>query len=196
MSNSGAMGSQAMWTNVGKDYTFGADGSLLPPGIDSVTLNNLTVNGVNVGNVELHHDTNGISQFADVNGTATVSTLNQNGYAAGEFVSVAIDDSGRVVATYSNNQRVDMAQVVTAQFNGINSLKRMDGGVFATTSESGDAILDLSGSGIIGSSLEASNTDISDEFTKLIVTQQAYSAGTKIVTTANDMLQAALNMIR
>jgi flagellar hook protein FlgE len=49
---------------------------------------------------------------------------------------------------------------------------------------------------VIGSSLESSNTDISTEFTKLIVTQQAYAAGTKIVSTASDMLTQALNMIR
>ena len=49
---------------------------------------------------------------------------------------------------------------------------------------------------MIGSSLESSNTDISEEFTKLIVTQQAYAAGTKILTTAYEMLQQALNMLR
>ena len=196
MSKSDATGSQPMWTSTGQDYTFAPDGSIAPPGVPTSMITNLTVNGVSIGNVQLQHDTNGISQFADVNGQASVSTLNQNGYGAGEFVSVAINDSGRVVASYSNGERIDMAQVVTAQFNAINSLKRLDGGVFASTSESGEAILDMSGSGIIGGSLEASNTDISDEFTKLIVTQQAYAAGTKIVSTANEMLQQALSMIR
>lgn len=196
MSNSAATGASPMWTRVDQDYTFRGDGSLLPPGVPTATITGLTVNGVNLGDVELKHDTNGVSQFADVNGTVNVSTLNQNGYGAGEFVSVAINDSGRVVATYSNGERIDMAQVVTAEFNAINKLKRLDGGVFASTSESGEAILDLSGSGVIGGALEASNTDISDEFTKLIVTQQAYAAGTRIVSAADDMLQEALNMIR
>ena len=196
MSDSTATGSQPMWTNVGTDYVFNGDGSIAPPGLPTVTIQNLEVNGVEIGNVEIKHDTNGISQFADVNGTVNVSTLNQNGYGAGEFVSVAINDSGRVVATYSNGERIDMAQVVTAEFNAINKLKRLDGGVFSATSESGEAILDMSGSGVIGGALEASNTDISDEFTKLIVTQQAYAAGTRIVSTADEMLQEALNMVR
>ena len=53
------------------------------------------------------------------------------------------------------------------------------------------------GSGnIVGSSLEGSNTDIADEFTKLIVTQQAYSANTKVITTTNQMVQDLLNMLR
>ena|GEM_PF-87137 len=196
LTDSNATGSQPMWVNIGQDYSFGADGSLAPPGVTETTISNLVVNGVTIGNVALQHDTNGISQFADVNGTVNVSTLNQNGYGAGEFVSVAINDNGRVVATYSNGERIDMAQVVTAEFNAINKLKRLDGGVFAATSESGEAILDLSGSGVIGGALEASNTDISDEFTKLIVTQQAYAAGTRIVSAADEMLQEALNMVR
>jgi flagellar hook protein FlgE len=196
MSDSAATGASPMWTSTGQSYTFGSDGSLVAPGVASSTLSNLTINGVVIGDVELKHETNGVSQFADVNGTVNVSTLNQNGYGAGEFVSVAINDSGRVVATYSNGERIDMAQVVTAQFNAINQLKRLDGGVFSSTSESGEAILDLSGEGILGGALEASNTDISDEFTKLIVTQQAYAAGTRIVTAADKMLQEALNMIR
>jgi len=196
MSDSKATGASPMWTSTGEVYTFGSDGSLEAPGVTSSTLTNLTINGVVIGDVELKHETNGVSQFADVNGTVNVSTLNQNGYGAGEFVSVAINDSGRVVATYSNGERIDMAQVVTAQFSAINQLKRLDGGVFSSTSESGEAILDLSGEGILGGALEASNTDISDEFTKLIVTQQAYAAGTRIVTAADKMLQEALNMIR
>tara|TARA_R110002124_G_scaffold36451_1_gene117351 strand:- start:5679 stop:7460 length:1782 start_codon:yes stop_codon:yes gene_type:complete len=196
MSDSAATGSSPMWTSTGTTYRFGPDGSLEAPGVASADINNLVINGVAIGKVELKHDTNGVSQFADVNGTVNVSTLNQNGYGAGEFVSVAINDSGRVVATYSNGERIDMAQVVTAQFNAINQLKRLDGGVFSASSESGEAILDLSGEGILGGALEASNTDISDEFTKLIVTQQAYAAGTRIVTAADKMLQEALNMIR
>lgn len=196
LSDSNAVGGATAWTSTGQTYEFGGNGSLVGAGVPQSTIENLTVNGVYIGNVELKHDTNGVSQFADVNGTVTVSTLNQNGYGAGEFLSVAITDAGRVVATYSNGERIEMAQVVTAQFNGVNSLKRLDGGVYQSTSESGEPIFDLSGTGIIGGALEASNTDISDEFTKLIITQQAYSAATRIISTADEMLQEALNMVR
>jgi flagellar hook protein FlgE len=56
-------------------------------------------------------------------------------------------------------------------------------------------LLNATGS-IVGSSLEASNVDIADEFSKLIVTQQAYSANTRIITTANQMVQDLLNVVR
>jgi flagellar hook protein FlgE len=194
LTNANATGTQPAWTRVGGDYTFGANGSP-NPAVEFTDLTALTVNGVTIGNVRLQHGANGLTQFADANGTAEVTALNQNGYAAGEFVSVSVNDNGRVVVSYNNGRQLEVAQVVTANFNAVNQLKRMDGGVFAATSESGEPILDNDG-GIIGSSLEASNTDISEEFTRLIVTQQAYAAGTRIVSTADEMLQEALNMVR
>ena len=75
------------------------------------------------------------------------------------------------------------------------ALKRIDGGAFEVTDESGPAIYGAPGK-IVGSSLEGSNTDIADEFTKLIVTQQAYSANTRVITSANQMVQDLLNMLR
>lgn len=194
MTNGNATGSGTMWTRVGDDFTFGSDGSPNPP-IEYTEISNLTVNGVAIGDIRLQHGLNGLTQFNDPNGTASVTTRTQNGYAAGEFVSVAVNDNGRVVVSYTNGEQVEVAQVVIANFNASNALKRMDGGVFAATSESGEPILEEGGS-VLGASLESSNTDISEEFTKLIVTQQAYAAGTRIVSTADQMLQEALNMVR
>jgi flagellar hook protein FlgE len=191
--NAQATGTQTMWTRVGGEYTFGTNGAP-SPAIDHTDLPGLTVNGVLIGDVTLEHGAGGLTQFADPNGQAEVA-LSQNGYPAGKYVSVAVNDSGRVVVSYDNGETVEVASVVTANFNAVNQLKRMDGGVFAATSDSGEPVLD-NGGGISGSSLEASNTDISEEFTKLIVTQQAYAAGTRIVSTADQMLQEALNMLR
>jgi flagellar hook protein FlgE len=194
MSNSGATGTQTMWTRVPTDYNFSASGSL-NPAITSTTIPNMVVNGTSLGNITLQHGNHGVTQFGDPNGTATETTLTQNGYAAGKFDSVAVDNSGRVIASYSNGQQVDVAQVVTASFNGANQLKSVSGDAFAETTGSGAPVISTAPN-ITGSALEASNTDISSEFSKLIVTQQAYAAGTKIVTTANQMLQQALNMIQ
>ena len=87
-----------------------------------------------------------------------------------------------MVGTYSNGRTLDLAEITLANFNGPNQLKRLDGGAFSVTDNSGPAILGAPGK-IVGSSLEGSNVDIADEFTKLIVTQQAYSANTRVVTT-------------
>ena len=71
-----------------------------------------------------------------------------------------------------------------------------DGGVFEQTLESGQPLIVDGGRGILGASLENSNADIADEFSKMIITQQAYSANTRVVTTAQSMLQDVINIIR
>ena len=192
--NTNATTNQAAWQNVGVKYTFGPNGELNPP-IANVTLNNVTVDGDNLGNVQLVNDTGGLTQFADSNGSVQVNLLKQDGFPAGSLQSVSVSDKGRVVGTYSNGRTVDLADVTLANFNGTNQLKRLDGVAFEATEDSGPAILGAPGK-IIGASLEGSNVDIADEFTKLIVTQQAYSANTRVVTTSNQMVQDVLNMLR
>jgi flagellar hook protein FlgE len=48
----------------------------------------------------------------------------------------------------------------------------------------------------VTSSLESSNVDIAAQFSQLIVAQQAYSANSKVVTTANQMLQTTISMLQ
>jgi flagellar hook protein FlgE len=189
-----ATGTQPAWQNAGVNYTFGANGQLNPP-VNSISLPNVTVDGVSLGTVQITHSAGGLTEFADTNGTVQVNLLQQNGYAAGSLDSVAVSDKGRVTGTYSNGQTIDLAQITLANFSGANNLLRLDGGAYAATAESGTANYNAPGT-IQGSALEGSNTDIADEFTKLIVTQQAYSANTRVITTTNTMVQDLLNMLR
>lgn len=192
--NPSATGTQVAWQNVNTNFTFGPDGQMNPV-IGQITLSNLTVSGVSLGDVSMSFGTGGLTQFSDTNGNVQVNQLQQDGYAAGQLVSVSVSNQGRVVGSYSNGRNIDLAEVTLATFNGANFLKRVDGGAFEVTNESGEALFGKGGS-ISGSSLESSNTDIADEFTKLIVTQQAYSANTKVITTANTMVQDLLNVMR
>jgi flagellar hook protein FlgE len=192
--NSLATGTQVAWQNVGTNYTFGANGQM-NPAVANLSLNNVTVNGIALGTVQLVHGAGGITQFADPNGNAQVNLLQQNGFPAGELQQVSVSDKGRVVGSYSNGRTLDLAEITLANFNGANYLKRIDGGAFEVTDESGPAVYGAPGK-IVGSSLEGSNTDIADEFTKLIVTQQAYSANTRVISTSNQMVQDLLNMLR
>ncbi|MDP1583427.1 MAG: flagellar hook-basal body complex protein [Bradyrhizobium sp.] len=192
--NPGATGTSIAWQNVGTDFKFGTNGQMQPV-IGQITLTGLTVAGTSLGNVTMAFGTGGLTQFADTNGNTQVNLLQQDGYAAGQLQSVSVSNEGRVVGSYSNGRNIDLAEVTVATFNGADFLKRIDGGAFEVTNESGEALYGKGGN-ISGSSLESSNTDIADEFTKLIVTQQAYSANTKVITTANTMVQDLLNVMR
>ncbi len=192
--SSSATGSNAAWVNVGTNFTFGANGALSPP-ISNVTLPNVSVNGVTVGNVQLSFGSGGLTQFADTNGTVNVNQLQQNGYAAGALQTLSVSDKGRITGSYSNGQTVDLAQVTLASFSGEDYLQNVSGGAYAQTDSSGVPVYNASGT-ITPSALEGSNTDIADEFTKLIVTQQAYSANARVITTSNQMLQVVMNMVQ
>ena len=183
------------WVNTGQTFTFAADGSLLSPSGSGITINNVSVSGQQLGSVAFNISSGGLTQYASTSGAVTINTITQNGYAAGQLRSVAVNNNGLVVGTFSNGQNLDLASVSLSHFNGTNYLKALDGGAYAATDQSGPAIDGASGT-ISGSSLEGSNTDIADEFTKLIVTQQAYSANTKVITTANTMVQDLLNVLR
>jgi len=192
--NPNATGTNVAWQNVNTNFTFAANGQMTPA-IASITLANATVNGVAIGSPVVNFGNGGVTQFADANGNVQVNQIQQDGFPAGQLQSVGVSTNGRIVGNYSNGRNLDLAAITLATFNGTNFLKRGDGGAFEVTDESGSALFG-SGGTIVGSSLESSNTDIADEFTKLIVTQQAYSANTKVITTSNTMVQDLLNVLR
>ncbi|MGJ8531176.1 MAG: flagellar hook-basal body complex protein [Alphaproteobacteria bacterium] len=189
-----ATGTDTMWRNIGQTYTFGSDGTL-DPVVSQITLSGIVVDGANLGDINLIHGTGGLTQYDDPNGNVQVNDFSQDGLASGELVGVQVADGGTIVANYSNGLSLNIVDIPLVSFNADNGLLRLDGGAFEATSESGQAILDSTGA-IVGQSIENSNTDIADEFSKLIVTQQAYSANSRIVSTADEMLQEALNMVR
>jgi flagellar hook protein FlgE len=192
--NSSATGSQSAWQNVGTDFNFNSSGELTPP-LSSLTLQNLTVNGDNIGNVQLQFGTNGLTQFGSSSGTAQVNQIQQNGFAAGQLQSVAVDSQGRITGTFSNGQTIPLAEIPLATFNGEDSLQALNGGAYAATADSGPPIYGATGT-IEGSSLESSNVDISTQFSDLIVAQQAYSANARVMSTADQMIQSLLQVIQ
>jgi len=191
-SNSNATGTQPAWQNVGTQFTFNSNGELTPP-ISSVTLQNLTVNGNSLGNVQLNFGTNGLTQFANSSGTAQVSQLQQNGFAAGQLQGVSVDSQNQIVGNFSNGQTIALAQITLANFNGANALQPLGGQAYAATTDSGPPIYGASGA-IVGSSLEASNVDVASQFSQLIIAQQAYSANARVMQTADQMIQSLLQV--
>jgi flagellar hook protein FlgE len=192
-SNSNATGTQAAWQNVGTVFNFNSSGQPTPP-LSSVTLQNLTIKG-HLGNVQLNFGSSGLTQYANSSGTAQVSQLQQNGFAAGQLQSIAVNGQNRITGTFSNGQTIPLAQITLATFNGQNALQALNGGAYAATTESGPPIYSATGT-VEGSSLEASNVDIATQFSDLIVPPQAYSANARVMTTSDQMIQSLLQVIQ
>jgi flagellar hook protein FlgE len=192
--NTASTGAAVAWRAVATPFTFNAIGRLTSA--PTVALPTLTIGGSTITGVNIVSGSTGISQYGDRDGLIQANSIRQDGYSAGVLNDTSVTSDGKIVGNFSNGQVKTLALLSLARFASPNSLKRKDGGAFEQTLDSG---LPLVGSGtatIVGGSLEGSNTDIADEFSKMIVTQQAYSANTRVITTSQDMLQQVLNIIR
>ncbi len=141
---------------------------------------------------------NGLTQFAG--SSYSLKSLTQDGVAPGSFSSVQTRSNGDVVVNFDNGQSRTVARVPLTTFANADALQREDGQAFTATRESGTPQTLAAGSNgagsLVVSAVESSNVDIAKEFTKLIVAQRAYSANTKMVTTADELLQQTLDMKR
>jgi flagellar hook protein FlgE len=144
-------------------------------------------------NIGTNGQTNGLSQLGT---TFSVGTINQDGVKFGNFTGVTIDANGIVTANFNNglHQAIDILPIAT--FANPDGLLPVTGDTYAQSAASGSVLLNQAGTGSAGtvapSSLENSTVDIATEFSKLIITQNAYQANSKVITVSNQMLQALL----
>ncbi|MBC7670658.1 flagellar hook protein FlgE [Caulobacter sp. DWR2-3-1b2] len=147
--------------------------------------------------VDLANAAGGLTQY---NSQSVVQSVNTNGTAFGNLTNIEVDDKGYVSAIFDNGVTRRIAQVAIATFSNPNGLKGVNGNAYRVTNESGTYSLKTPGGGGAGSiapsTLEASTVDLSTEFTGLITTQRAYSASSKIITTADQMLEELLSIKR
>jgi flagellar hook protein FlgE len=137
----------------------------------------------------------GLTQLAQNSG---FSTLTQNGSPTGQLNGLSIDGDGMVIASFTNGKTRALYQIPIATFANPSGLEPRSDNLYAASETSGNVYMRAVGEGGAGalstSSVEASNVDIADEFSKMIVTQRAYSANTKIISTANEMLDDLLRL--
>jgi len=129
-----------------------------------------------------------------------LDTSRVDGAAFGALTSVDIEEDGYVRALYANGLTRRIYQIPLATFPNYNALSAEIGGAYAITPETGRLALKAAGSagaGEIGAlSLESSTVDLAEEFSNLILTQRAYSASSKIITTADEMLDELIRLKR
>lgn len=140
---------------------------------------------------------NGLTQLA---GKYTTNYTTQDGAKYGSYTGVSVSKDGVVTAIFDNGETRAIAQIPIATFVDANSLEALTGNIWIETTASGNATLRTAGEGgagtISASSLEDSTVDIASEFTDMITTQRAYSAASKIITTADSMLEELLTIKR
>lgn len=139
----------------------------------------------------------GVTQFASA---SAVSSQSQNGFASGEFSGLSIDGVGTVQGLFTNGQKVTIGQLAVAKFRSNDGLGRAGQNLWIETRESGTAALGGAGTGgrasVSAGALESSNVDLGEEFVGLIQHQRSFSANSRTITTADEMLQELISIKR
>ncbi|MGC9159598.1 MAG: flagellar hook protein FlgE [Terracidiphilus sp.] len=187
--------------NAAGTLTFNSSGNLVSP---ATNVSNITFSGLsdNAATMNMTWDllgSNGTGTVSQTDASSAQSAEDANGYASGTYESFTIDSNGVISATYSNGQTQDVGQLGIASVANEQGLADVGSTEYQTTAASGLASVGVAGSGglgtIDGSSLEASNVNISSEFSNLIVAQRAFEANAKSVTTFDTITQETINMI-
>lgn len=138
-----------------------------------------------------------ITQFG---AASNLTDQTQDGFTSGSFQSLSVDSVGRVLAQFSNGQTRTLAQVVLNRFTNPNGLTRSGENGFAETVDSGAPLAGAptnNGLGrLISQTIEQSNVDLGKEFVDMIITQRAFQANSRAITTTDEMLQELVNLKR
>jgi flagellar hook protein FlgE len=142
-------------------------------------------------------DFSNITQFGSA---SSLTDQTQDGFTAGSFQSLSIDSEGRVVAQFTNGQTRTLAQIVLSRFTNPNGLTRSGENGFAATIDSGaplDGAPTNNGLGrLISQTIEQSNVDLGKEFVDMIITQRAFQANSRVITTSDEMISELVNLKR
>jgi flagellar hook protein FlgE len=154
-------------------------------GTQSITVNLGTLNS-----------SDGVTQYAGTD--YTVQSITQDGVAPGSFTGITTSTEGDISANFNNGQSVRIARVPLATFANADALQRQNGQAFTADTPSGagetQSVNTNGAGGLVVGSVENSNVDIASQLANMIVTQQAYGANAKVITTANELLTTTLDM--
>ncbi|MBS1958657.1 MAG: flagellar hook protein FlgE [Bdellovibrionales bacterium] len=124
----------------------------------------------------------------------------QDGYSSGSIGSLKFDDNGCLVAMYTNGEQVTVGQVALAKFESPEDLMKTGGNKYKETRTSGQPTIGSPLSGgrgqISSKSLEASATDIANEFINLMQSQRNFQANSKVISVGDELLGEVINLKR
>jgi len=181
------------------NMTFDSNGVLTSPS-SSVQFPVTNANGVNqtlTWNLIGSNKSPLVTQYAM---PTKVNSTTQDGSPAAEFVRAKIIDGGSVVAEYSDGRELPVGQLAIGSLLNPDSLAAVGNNYLATTSASAEMRIGAPKSegrgSVLAGNLESSTVDLAGQLTELITYQRGYQAGSKIITTADQLMEEALSLKR
>ena len=184
--------------------TFNADGSLLTPDPTDV---NVTFSGAAAQTISFNFGTpnttptageglDGLTQF----GSASSVAADGDGYGAGQLQAISVGTDGTITGVFDNGEARDLYRLGLADFAAPDGLIELGNGLYRDSTSSGPATVGTPGSSgmgtVVGSSIERSNVDLAQEFVDLISLQRSFQANSRVITTADGLLNDLINIVR
>ncbi|MBL4838157.1 MAG: flagellar hook-basal body complex protein [Kordiimonadaceae bacterium] len=183
----------AITTLFGFDASGTAVAATLPGGSFPITYATGGTAIVDPGSLTIDFGTNGTADGWALSGSSSLISKSVDGATFGSVSGISIDNDGIVSATFENGLSLDVYQIPLAIFDNPNGLQRKQGNAYGVSSQSGEVTYQqaaTSGAGKVApNSLEQSTVDLANEFAELIKVQRAFSASTRIITTADQILE-------
>lgn len=163
----------------------------------STTLTSIDNNGSPVA-IDLGSGFDGVVAISNI--PISASSL-ADGTQGGDLEGYSVNKNAEVIATFTNGLQSSVGKIAVYHFRNEQGLDRASGARFFEGKNSGSPLFyqDSSGENIIGTDilnfhLEGSNVQMTTGLTDLIIFQRAYDANSKSITTADQMMQKALQM--
>ncbi|MFT8367829.1 flagellar hook-basal body complex protein [Acetobacter papayae] len=167
-----------------------------------------TINGSTTGSISFT-DSSGTTQTMNLTSSSVklgssspytdTTAITSDSISTGTYEGAEITSDGSVMAQFSTGTQL-IGKIALANFANVNGLEAVDGQAYVATTSSGNANIGVSGENGTGTLsvgyVESSTTDLTKDLSSMIVAQEAYTANTKVVTSANTMLQATIAMIQ
>ena len=154
------------------------------------------------------------ASFSDFTVGAGAFTIDRTGVAGGvsdaeveagapSLSSVSFGNSGEVNVLLSNGLTFQVGTIQLTDFNDPQALTMEGSGLYSAlavagqkNSGNGFAPGEMGSGSIRSGALEAGNVDLTEEFSNLIVQQRSFQAGSRVVTTSDQILQEVVNLKR
>ena len=178
---------------------YSTDGSALVSPTGAITLNiPASTNAAGAATLPITGialDVSGATEFGSNFG---VTNMTQDGYTAGQLTGVSVDNSGKLIAQYSNGQTKAAGQLELATFRNDQGLAAIGGNAWKQTAASGTPTVGVAGNGNLGAlnagSLEESNVDLTAELVSMITAQRDYQANAQTIKTMDQAMQTLVNL--
>lgn len=187
--------------------TFTADGALFDEAV-TTPISIQWTEGAAVSTIAADFGTNintegsptGLDGTTQFGSDSTVASQTQNGFGAGALINLGVNTNGDIEGVFSNGGTRVLGRVALATFANEGGLRRLGGGIYVDTTDSGQTLTGFPNTGGLGlitsAALEKSNVDLATEFVNMIQIQRGYQANTRTIHTTDQMLVDLISLIQ